>query len=105
MLVKNLFETAPYEEAIARLNKLTPETQGLWGKMNVSQMLAHCKQAFKVPLSTKPIPRYLIGRLFGWMVKKKLYDDVPWKQGLPTAPSFIIKDERDFETEKKALLE
>ena len=105
MLVKNLFEKTPYEEALARLDKLTPGTQRLWGKMTVSQMLAHCKQAFKVPLSTKPMPRYLIGRLVGWMVKKKLYDDVPWKQGLPTAPGFIIKDERDFETEKKALLE
>ena len=49
------------------------------------------------------MPRMLLGVLFGWMMKSKLYDDVPWKKNLPTAPNFIIKDQRDFEAEKKGL--
>jgi len=31
------------QEAIDRINKLTADTQPLWGKMNVAQMLAHLK--------------------------------------------------------------
>ena len=66
-------------------------------------MLAHCKEAFKVPLSDKKMPRSILGLLVGWMIKKKLHDDEPWKKNLPTAPNFIIKDERDFEKEKQEL--
>jgi len=38
---------------LARLDKLTPETKGLWGKMNVAQMLAHLNDAFRVCLGMK----------------------------------------------------
>jgi hypothetical protein len=38
------------------------------------------------------------------MVKSKLYNDSPWKQNLPTAPNFIIKDERNVEHEKTELI-
>ena len=103
--MKNLFDKTTYDEVIQRMNALTPQTERKWGKMNVSQMLAHCKEAFKVPLSDKKMPRMFIGRLIGWMVKPKLYNESPWKKGLPTAPNFIIKDERDFETEKQGLTE
>jgi hypothetical protein len=105
MEIKNLFDKPTFQETLDRLNRLTPASQRMWGKMNVSQMLAHCKEAFRVPLSDKPLPQLFIGRMLGWMFKKKLYDEVPWKPGLPTAPAFRIRDERDFDTEKKALLE
>lgn len=101
--MKNLFDGGTYNEIIERINKLTPQSQRQWGKMNVAQMLAHCKEAFKVPLSDKKMPRMFLGLLIGWMIKAKLYNDSPWKRNLPTAPNFIIKDERDFEKEKKEL--
>jgi hypothetical protein len=102
--MKNLFDKDTYTAIINRLNTLTPETQRQWGKMTVSQMLAHSKEAFKVPLSDKKMPRMIIGLLLGWAFKKKLYNDEPWKRNLPTAPNFIIKDERDFEKEKLELV-
>ena len=105
MEVENLFETSVHQNIVERINLLTPASERQWGKMSVSQMLAHCKEAFKVPLSKKPIPRMFIGRLFGWLAKGKLHDEKPWGKNLPTAPNFIIKDERDFEKEKSELLE
>lgn len=105
MEVKNLFDAEAFSEILKRMEKLTPETQRQWGKMDVSQMLAHCKEAFKVPLSEKPLPRMFLGRLLGWLAKSKLYNESPWGKSLPTAPNFIIKDQREFEKEKKALLE
>ena len=103
--MKNLFDKETHAEITNRLNLLSPESKALWGKMNVSQMLAHSKEAFKVPLSDKKMPRMFIGLLMGWIFKKKLYNDEPWKKNLPTAPNFIIKDMRDFETEKAGLFE
>jgi len=103
--MKNLFDKDSYGEISRRINSLTPASQRLWGKMEVAQMLAHCKEAFKVPLSDKKIPRMFIGYLLGWMMRSKLYNETPWGKNLPTAPNFLIKDGRDFNTEKNGLME
>jgi hypothetical protein len=103
--MKNLFDSSPYNEIMQRLNSLTPQSQRKWGKMDVAQMLAHTGQALKLPLSKEKMPRIFIGRLLGWMIKSKLYNDSPWKQSLPTAPDFIIKDQRVFDEEKVKLSE
>ena len=103
--MQSLFDADTYNSITERINKLTPTTERQWGKMNVAQMLAHCKEAFRVPLSEKPMPRMWLGLLLGWAFKSKLYNDVPWKKNLPTAPNFIIKDERDFNKEKHELME
>jgi hypothetical protein len=71
--------------------------------MDAAQMLAHCKEAFKVPLSNTQIPRMFMGRLLSWMMKSKLYNEVPWGKNLPTAPNFLIKDQRNFDVEKHEL--
>lgn len=39
---------------LSRLDKLTPEGKALWGKMNVSQMLAHLNDAYRICLGMKP---------------------------------------------------
>jgi len=101
--MKSLFDQPAYNEVLTRLNSLTPASQRQWGKMDVAQMLAHCKEAFKVPLSDKKMPRMFMGLMMSWMFKSKLYNDAPWKKNLPTAPNFLIKDQRDFDTEKKEL--
>lgn len=102
--MRNLFDTYTYTETVARINNLSPDVPAQWGKMNVAQMLGHCKEIFSVPLSEKPSPRMLIGRIFGPFIKSKSYNEVPWKKNLPTAPGFIIKDQRDFNKEKNELL-
>jgi hypothetical protein len=103
--MRNLFDTDVYNEIKDRINKLHPASPANWGKMTVSQMLAHCRQPVKVALSEKKLPRMFIGRILGSFIKSKLYNDSSWKQNLPTSPTFIIRDERDFETEKNKLLE
>ncbi len=103
--MKNLFSEDVHNEILQRMDALKNNVQAQWGKMNVAQMLAHCQEAFTVPLSEKPLKRNLLGLLLGWAFKSQLYNDKPWKQNLPTAPNFIIKNERDFEKEKAGLLE
>lgn len=104
MHVQNLFDESSFHSILQRVEQLTPASQRQWGKMSVSQMLKHCQEAFKVPLSSKPLPRHPLGLLLGWMMKSALYNNKPWKKNLPTAPNFIIKDEPSFETEKQALI-
>jgi hypothetical protein len=101
--MKNLFESSTFYEVLDRLDALSPHSERQWGKMDVAQMLAHCKEAFKVPLSTEPLPRMLMGRLLGWALKPKLYNETAWGKSVPTAPEFLIKDQRNFDKEKQEL--
>jgi len=101
--MKNLFDPTVYNEVKTRLGSLHPHSARQWGKMDIAQMMAHCKATFMVPLSKKKLPRSFLGRLLGWMIKSKLYNDVPWKKNLPTAADFVIKDVRDFDKERNEL--
>jgi len=43
----------------------------------------------------------LILRLF---FKQSMINQVPYKPNLPTAPAFVVTDQRDFETERNRLI-
>ena len=101
--MQSLFDVTTYNSIKERMNKLTPSSAALWGKMDVAQMLTHCQRAFAVPLSDKKMPRMLLGILVGWAIKSKLYNDEPWKKNLPTSPAFKVTDAREFEVEKQKL--
>jgi hypothetical protein len=104
MEVKNLFDSSAKHEIINRINKLTPQTQHLWGKMDVAQMLAHLQIPIGVAEGTYKLPRTFIGRIFGPIAKKILYNDKPFKKNLPTDKSFVMKGAKDFEKEKQSLI-
>ena len=46
--MENVFDAKDAQHYIDRINSLTPETQGLWGKMTVDQMLAHCNVSYEM---------------------------------------------------------
>ena len=88
---KNLFDEQEARKAIARINALHPDSQPLWGKMGVSQMLAHCNVAYEMVYTNKHpkakgLPKFLI-KLFA---KKAVVGPKPYKKNSPTAPVFII---------------
>ncbi|MBL8749915.1 MAG: DUF1569 domain-containing protein [Planctomycetes bacterium] len=103
-MIESLFVRDDLARMLGRIQSLRPDTRRVWGKMSIAQMLAHCQQPLRVALGELPLKRSLIGVLFGRLAKKQLLAPKPWKQGLPTAPEFKITDERDFATEKQALL-
>ena len=106
MEIKNLFDTSVKQDIIARINKLTPQSSALWGKMNVAQMLAHLQMPIGVADGTHQLKRTLFGRIVGPMVKSIIYNEKAFKRHLPTDPSFVmISNEKDFEKEKQKLLE
>ena len=105
MEIKNLFDPSVKQEIIDRINKLTSQTQGQWGKMNVSQMLAHVQMPIRIALGTHQPKGSFLLRLIGPLFKSKLWDEKPYKQSLPTDPTFVMTGtEKDFEKEKSLLL-
>ena len=101
--MKNLFETGAANEILNRINNLQPGMKPLWGKMNVSQMLAHCHAPLHVALGDKQLKRRLIGILFGAVAKKQILKPGDLKKNLPTDPSFLVKGEINFAESKSEL--
>lgn len=106
MEVKNLFDPAVKQEIITRINNLSPQSTGQWGKMDVAQMLAHLQQPLEVALGKRTINGGFFMNLILPLFKKTLWDDKPWKKGLPTDATYITTGKiKEFTTEKAALLE
>ncbi len=104
--MKSIFSEDAHKEILSRLNQLEGQEQALWGKMSVGQMAYHCKFPLKVALQELPLerPNALKRFLFSFF-KSSLYNDKPWKQGLPTAPPFQVKEPKNFQEEKEGLIQ
>ena len=73
--MKKIFDPAENKLIKERINKLTANSQPLWGKMNVSQMLAHLQPPIQVAFGQLQLKRGLIGFLFGKIAKKQMLLD------------------------------
>jgi hypothetical protein len=102
----NLFDNATLQEVKGRISQLSPDSSARWGKMNVSQMLAHCSVGMETATGQQKPPRVLIGRILGPIIKPlALRNDDPMKKNSPTAPIFIIEGEREFHAEQAKLID
>jgi hypothetical protein len=101
--MKSVFNSTDNAEFIDRIDKLSPSSQAVWGKMNVSQMLAHCQVIIQVALGELRPKRGLMGYLFGRIALKQIVNDQPLKLNLPTFKEAKITDVKTFSSEKAAL--
>ncbi len=102
----NLFDEKETNETLQRIESLTSETQALWGKMNVAQMLAHCNVAYDLTYTDKyPKPKGFQKFLIKLFAKNVVVGPKPYKKNSRTAPVFLVTDEREFEREKQRLIE
>jgi len=103
--MKDIFNKEVCNEFINRINKLTPESKALWGKMNVSQMLAHCNVSYEMVYDNiHSKPNAFFRFILKLLVKNKVVDDKPYARNNGTAPQFIIKGDRNFDIEKDRLI-
>lgn len=104
--MKSIFDAAVSNEFIDRINKLTPETQPLWGKMSVAQMLAHCCVTYEMVYEDKhKKPSGFLKFILKLFVKPTVVTEKSYKKNSQTAPAFLISDTRIFETEKSRLID
>jgi hypothetical protein len=104
--MESVFNPADVARLTERINKLTPSTQPLWGKMSVGQMLAHCNVSYEMAYTDKhPKPNALMQLVLKLLVKNKVVSETPYKHNNPTAPAFIIKEDKNFGEEKIRLID
>lgn len=103
--MESLFNSSQNQKIVNRINELTIESQPLWGKMNVAQMLAHCQAPLNVAFGDLKLKRGMMGILFGSIIRKKLTkDEKPFDRNLPTDKGFLVVDQREFDKEKSKLV-
>ncbi|MGO4710604.1 hypothetical protein AB4Y90_16160, partial [Chryseobacterium sp. 2TAF14] len=104
--MENVFDAKDAQNYINRINNLVEETHGLWGRMTVDQMLAHCCVSYEMvyePEKHKK-PGAIAKFILKTFVKPKVVGEKSYPQDSPTAPQFLIKERRNFEEEKKRLI-
>ena len=106
VIIEDMFDANSKERMLKRVNELSPDSEALWGKMSVAQMMAHCNVAYDIahePEKHKPLG--FIGKFMANVFAKNLViGDKPYPKGSPTAPMFVMNDPKDFEVEKARLV-
>lgn len=103
--MKSVFNQEDVLEIIHRIQKLNADSRALWGKMDVAQMLAHCNVTYEMAYeNVHPKPNALMRFILKLFVKSKVVGENTYPKNNPTAPQFVIKGEKNFETEKKRLI-
>lgn len=101
--MKTLFQKEIVDEIYGRINKLTPQRQRVWGKMNVEQMFAHCSVGIKSASGELVLQSPIFLRMIGSMLKSQTTNDKLFRKNSPTHEKFIIGSTEGFEKEKQIL--
>lgn len=99
----SIFNKVDNDFMIARIHKLSPESNPLWGKMTVDQMLKHTEAAVSVAFAEKELKINFMMKLLGKLLKNKVFNN-DFGKNSPTAPEFVFVDRYDFEASKLALI-
>ncbi|WET02617.1 DUF1569 domain-containing protein [Flavobacterium sp. YJ01] len=103
--MQNIFSRKDSEEFVDRINQLKNDSQPVWGKMSVNQMLAHCNIMYEMVYdSIHPKPNSFLRFILKSFIKNKVVSENPYPRNIRTAPQFIISNNRDFEIEKDRLI-
>lgn len=102
--MKSIFNTTANQEIINRINSLTPESQALWGKMSVDQMLKHINDAVLVSFNEKPLKVPFVFKILGRMMKGFVFKQAEFAKNSPTAKEFKYDENFAFETVKNELI-
>ncbi|SIS62550.1 Protein of unknown function [Chryseobacterium ureilyticum] len=104
--MENVFDAKDAQNYIDRINKLVEDTHGLWGKMTVDQMLAHCCVTYEMiyePEKHKK-PGAIAKFILKTFVKPKVVGEKSYPRDSPTAPQFLVTGRKNFDDEKVRLI-
>ena len=102
--MKSLFESSDREALLARVASLKADSTRLWGKMSPAQALCHCAIALEAATGDRPTKQAFLGKILTPFIRSTVLGEKPFGKNGPTDPSFVVKDERDFATERTRLV-
>ena len=101
----SLADQGDRERLATRVRALAADATPRWGRMNVSQMLAHCADALRNATGELPIALVRVPLARTWLVKWLMIDVLPLPKGAPTARELRARAPVSIAHERDALLE
>jgi hypothetical protein len=102
--MKSLYQPDLVQQVKERLGRLKPDSARQWGKMTPAQAVAHCAISLEMAVGENKPPRVFAGRIIGRFIKPlALKENKPLQKNSPTAPSLVVKDDRDLNKERARL--
>jgi Protein of unknown function (DUF1569) len=98
--MNSLFDPKTAQGILDRIESLQIDSPRMWGKMDIAQMMAHCNISLEAATGKIHPKRTLIAKLIGGFMHKMLTDDKPMGKNLPTNPTYVMADAKDFAKEK-----
>jgi hypothetical protein len=99
--MNNLYNLSDVNRILERVEKLPPDADRKWGKMDVAQMLAHLNAFLEIGLNLNIEKRMFIGRVLGRFFKSRYVSKKQFSKNSPTGKNFIFNGHQDFEKEKR----
>jgi hypothetical protein len=95
------------QQLIHRINYLTPESKGHWGRMTVTEMLGHCAAGIKMAFGDVP-SKVRVGPVRSAIVRFIFVDLISFPKNAPTPPELNIQKKLklsgSFQQQKDALI-
>jgi len=103
MEVKSIFEKSTYEEISAQIDKLSIDSNRVWGKMAVAQMANHCYTELQMARGEVVLKCNFIGLLIGAKIKPQFSKGKPFQRNSPNGKELLVKEKFDLEVQKEML--
>ncbi|MFS0881829.1 DUF1569 domain-containing protein [Metabacillus niabensis] len=101
--MNSIFASKHKDEILNRIDSLSANSQPIWGKMDVAQMLSHCSSFQDIAMGYSFPKRGWLGIVVGGFAKPIFYNDKPAPKNMSTIPAILIADKREFEIEREKL--
>ena len=99
-----LFDPAARDAILARIDALRPDAPRQWGKMDASQMLAHCALGLEAATGDAVLRSNFMAKLIGPLFKGWMLGPKPFSKGSPTHPLLVMDSKPcEFAKEKARL--
>lgn len=91
--MQTILDKSTRDALINRINTVNETNKPQWGKMNVYQMLKHCRLSEEMFSGKLVCKRMFIGRLLGRIaLKGSSKDEKPMMRNAMTSPELIVKE-------------
>ncbi|GAB4383278.1 MAG: hypothetical protein Kow0075_15370 [Salibacteraceae bacterium] len=102
--MESIFDPEVVDQYISRINKIDRDTKPHWGKMNATEMFAHCSLSFEYnngerQAKVNPVLRFFLKP----MMRATILGSKPYRKNSPTAPYFKPAKTSDFIAERERL--
>jgi hypothetical protein len=102
--MNSIFDKTANTAMIKRINSLTSDSKGQWGKMTVDQMLKHSIAPIDFAQGKLTLKSNFLMQIIGRMIKNKVLNE-EFKKNSPTVKEFVFKEKYDFENAQKELIQ